>query len=254
MRAIREAIILAAGIGSRLRAVIDDRPKGLIEIGGQSLVGRSVTLLRAAGIRRITIVAGYQAEAYHAFARDRNYIRVLINEAYETTGSMASLAVALDAMRDLDVLILESDIAYEARALSAVLSGAENATLLSGPTGAGDEVWVSSEAGRLLAMSKRREDLTNVAGEFVGITRLSAPAAFAAHAVFKRFERAHRHGRMDYETGGLVQIAPVYPIATSLVPDLCWGEIDDEHQYARVVERVWPVITARAVDHRLRVQ
>lgn len=254
MRAIREAIILAAGIGSRLRAVIDDRPKGLIEIGGQSLVGRSVTLLRAAGIRRITIVAGYQAEVYHAFARDRNYIRVLINEAYETTGSMASLAVALDAMRDLDVLILESDIAYEARALSAVLSGAENATLLSGPTGAGDEVWVSSEAGRLLAMSKRREDLTNVAGEFVGITRLSAPAAFAAHAVFKRFERAHRHGRMDYETGGLVQIAPVYPIATSLVPDLCWGEIDDEHQYARVVERVWPVITARAVDHRLRVQ
>jgi len=254
VRAIREAIILAAGMGSRLRAVIDDRPKGLIEIGGQSLVGRSVTLLRAAGIRRITIVAGYQAEAYHAFARDRNDIRVLINEAYETSGSMASLAVALDAMRDLDVLILESDIAYEARALSAVLSGAENATLLSGPTGAGDEVWVSSEAGRLLAMSKRREDLTNVAGEFVGITRLSAPAAFAAHAVFKRFERAHRHGRMDYETGALVQIAPVYPIATSLVPDLCWGEIDDEHQYARVVERVWPVITARAVDHRLRVQ
>jgi choline kinase len=253
VRVVREAIILAAGTGSRLRAVVDNRPKGLIEIAGQSLVGRSIALLRDAGIRRITIVAGYRAEAYHAFARDRKYIRVLTNDAYETTGSMASLAVALDSIRDLDVLILESDIVYEARALTAVLSGAENATLLSGPTGAGDEVWVSSEAGRLLAMSKRREDLSNIAGEFVGITRLSAAAAFAAHAVFKRFELAHGHGRMDYETGALVQLAPVYSIATSLIPDLCWGEIDDELQYARVVERVWPIITGSA-DHRLRVQ
>jgi hypothetical protein len=59
---------------------------------------------------------------------------------------------------------------------------------------------------------------------------------------------------MDYETGGLVEIAPVYPIATSLVSDLCWGEIDDERHYARVVERVWPIITGAAADQRLRVQ
>ena len=254
MRPVRDAIILAAGMGTRLRSVVDDRPKGLIEIGGQSLVGRSIALLREAGVRRVTIVAGYRADSYRRFAADRKDVRVLVNDAFASTGSMASLAVALEATPDLDVLILESDIVYESRALAAVLSGVDNATLISGPTAAGDEVWVSAEDGRLRAMSKRREELANVAGEFVGITRLSAPAAFAVLAVFKRFVTTHRHGRMDYETGGLVEIAPVYPIATSLIADLCWGEIDDEQQYARVVERVWPVVTSTAADRRLRVQ
>ena len=65
---VRDAIVLAAGVGMRLRSVDDDRPKGLVEIGGETLIGRSIRLLRAAGIERITIVAGYRAESYLEFA------------------------------------------------------------------------------------------------------------------------------------------------------------------------------------------
>jgi 2-aminoethylphosphonate-pyruvate transaminase len=184
---VGEAIILAAGMGVRIRAVVDDRPKGLIAIDNQSLVGRSVQLLRSAGIGRITIVAGYRAEAYHAFARTVSDTRVVLNEAFDTTGSMASLAVGLDAVRDRDVLVLESDIVYERRALSALLSAGEDATVLSGPTGAGDEVWVSAPEGRLRAMTKHREELPTVDGEFVGLTRLSAQTASLMRRAFHRF-------------------------------------------------------------------
>lgn len=240
---VPEAIILAAGQGMRLRAVVDDRPKGLIEIDGQSLVGRSVALLRAAGIPRITIVAGYRAEAYQAFAGAAPDIRLLRNDAFTTTGSMASLAIALDATRQRDVLILESDIVYESRALDALLSGAPDSTLISGPTDAGDEVWVSSADGLLRAMSKRREELPSIAGEFVGITRLSGAACAAMLDAFHRCVAVRGHRLMDYETGGLVEVAAWRPIATSLISDLCWGEIDDERQYARVVQRVWPLVS-----------
>jgi len=239
---VREAVILAAGIGARLRAVMDDRPKGLIAIDGQSLVGRSVALLRDAGVARVTIVAGYRAEAYRAFARGTRDVRIVFNQAFESTGSMASLAVALDATPEADVLILESDIVYESRALTTILNGPADATLISGPTEAGDEVWVSSPEGRLRAMSKARAELQSVAGEFVGITRLSADAAGAMREAFNRFSASRGHGRMDYETGALVEIAQTHTIATPLIPDLCWGEIDDERQYARVIERVWPAI------------
>lgn len=236
----RDAIILAAGQGARLRGVVDDRPKGLIEIDGESLVGRSVRLLRAAGIGRITIVAGYRLEQYQSFAAGAPDVRIVINDQYATTGSMASLALALEDPGG-DVLVLESDIVYEARALTLILqSEADDATLISGETGAGDEVWVSAPQGRLAAMSKTRSELASVEGEFVGITRLSSPAGALMRRAFDRFLARHGHGRMDYETGGLVDVARVSPIATLLVPDLCWGEIDDERHLARVVDCVWP--------------
>jgi choline kinase len=239
---VADAIILAAGMGTRLRAVVDDRPKGLIEIGGQSLVGRSVSLLRSAGVRRVTIVAGYSADAYQRFARETEGVDVVLNDAFASTGSMASLAIGLDAVGPRNVLVLESDIAFEARALKTIQAGPPNATLMSGPTDAGDEVWVSAPNGRLAAMSKQRADLPSVAGEFVGITRLSAPASAAMRFAFERFTASNGHGRMDYETGALVEVAARHPMAALLIPDLCWGEIDDERQYARVVGEVWPAI------------
>src|SRR5262249_52700149 len=58
------AVILAAGQGIRLRSMIEDRPKGLIEIGGETLLARSLRLLHEAGVTDITIVAGHLAGHY----------------------------------------------------------------------------------------------------------------------------------------------------------------------------------------------
>jgi 2-aminoethylphosphonate-pyruvate transaminase len=227
----RQAIILAAGQGVRLRATVDDRPKGLIEIRGETLVGRSIRLLRAHGVTRMTVVAGYRAEQYQQLAQRDGDVEILINDRFATTGTMTSLLVALDAKPSDEVLVLESDIIYEPRALAAIVeSPATTSTLVSGPTAAGDEVWVDAVANRLRAMSKDRRRLSTVVGEFVGITRLSREAADAMRRC-----RAQR----DYETGGLVAIAEQHHVATIVVDDLQWGEIDDEQQYARVASMLW---------------
>jgi len=239
---VRHAIILAAGLGTRLRSVADDRPKGLIEIDGETLVGRSVRLLRSAGIHHITIVTGYAADYYERFAAGQPDIHLAPNDKFASAGSMASLAIALDRVRH-DVLVLESDLVYESRALKTMLSAAaSDSTLVSGPTKAGDEVWVYAPEGRLHAMTKIAHELPAITGEFVGITRLSASAATAMVHAFKSFVDAHGHGRMDYETDALVAVARLYPIAAIVVKDLCWGEIDDEQQYARVVQHIWPAV------------
>jgi len=234
------AVILAAGQGARLRSTIDDRPKGLIEIDGETLVGRSLRLLRAAGIADVTIVAGYRAAQYHRLAASRAGVRIVVNDAFATTGSMASFAVALDGGVGGDLLLLESDIIYEPRAIEAILAPqAEDATLVSGPTHAGDEVWVDAPDGRLRTMSKRRGEVADVVGEFVGITRLSAGAAASMRAQFARFVQIHGHARMDYDTGALVAVARERELAVVVVPDLQWGEIDDDRQLARVMSMRW---------------
>jgi choline kinase len=235
--------MLAAGMGTRLRSIIDARPKGLIEINGETLAGRSVRVLREAGIDDVTIVAGYCAEQFERFADQQPGVRTVLNERFATSGSMASLARALDAADpdDTDVLVLESDIVYETRALSAILaSAAPDATLVSGRTGAGDEVWVCAPHGQLQAMSKRAADVPSIAGEFVGITRLSAEGARAMRRAFAAFVARCGHERMDYETDALVEVAGGRAIATVFVPDLVWGEIDDERHLARVTGQIWP--------------
>src|SRR5262245_53108529 len=234
------AVVLAAGQGIRLRSMVDDRPKGLIEIGGETLVGRSVRLLREAGIGDVTIVAGHLSEQYAQFCCGHAGIGLVINAQYATAGSMASFVAAFDAGVAGDMLLLESDILYERRALTAILaSPLDAATVVSGPARAGDEVWVHAVEGRLRGMSKRRDDLPSSVGEFVGISRLSAGAAVAMREAFAAFAATHGHTRVDYETGGLVAVAQQRPVGVVVVPDLQWGEIDDERHYARVSAMRW---------------
>jgi hypothetical protein len=91
-------------------------------------------------------------------------------------------------------------------------------------------------------MSKQLDDMPNAMGEFVGITRLSREACAAMREAFSAFVRQNGHARMNYETDALVEIANRQPVAAVLVPDLLWGEIDDDRQFTRVVQSVWPAL------------
>ena len=56
------AIILAAGLGSRLHPHTIDRPKSMLEFGGQTLLGRLIKTFQDSGINDITVVTGYKSE------------------------------------------------------------------------------------------------------------------------------------------------------------------------------------------------
>jgi len=227
-------------MGPRLADLFPDRPKGFVEIGGETLIDRSLRLLTERGIERTVIVAGHLGERYHALAKRRPGVEVVDNPAFATTGSMASLARALEVV-DEDHLLLESDLFYEERALDRLLAApAPDVLLVSGPTGATDEVWVEAVDGRLRAMSKTGSELTRVSGELVGIVKVSATVGRALADAYADFVRRHGHGRMSYEMDALVDVARSHPIHVELVPDLLWGEVDYERHYLRVRDEIQP--------------
>ncbi|MCB1760063.1 MAG: phosphocholine cytidylyltransferase family protein [Gammaproteobacteria bacterium] len=246
---LRQAVILAAGMGTRLRPIGHQGPKGALALGGESLVGTSIERLRRVGIERITIVTGYQPEFYRALADERpDLICTLHNADFADSGSMYSLYLARAAVKE-GFLLLESDLIYEQRALTALLTQPEeNLILLSGPTDAGDEVYVETDADRKLrAMSKRRAQLGPlVAGELVGISKISAP-------LYTRMcEYAGRHFaggdlHLDYETDALVAAARTLPVHCLAIDDLLWSEIDDESHYRRA-QRIERLILAREAE------
>ena len=79
-----KAIILAAGVGERLRPLTDHKPKCLVELGGVPLLNRQINTLKSKGIVDITVVAGYLAEQIHKIPG----IRVILNSKYETLSKL----------------------------------------------------------------------------------------------------------------------------------------------------------------------
>lgn len=240
---VRSAVILAAGCGRRLGPRGARLPKGFVCLGERSLIEESVARLEAVGVRRVVVVTGHEAEHYARFAQGRPGVETVFNPRYAVTGSLASLAVALEGL-DEDFLLLESDLTYEARGLRALLAyPSRDALLVSGPTGSGDEVYVEAEGDRLVDLSKQRARLgPSVLGEFVGITRVSAALAERLRAVAAAL--VPREPQADYERA-LVGAARVQPISLCLVPDLAWSEVDDEGQLLRARVEVYPRVRQR---------
>ncbi len=239
------AVILAAGRGVRMGARGELTPKGLIEIGGSSLMAQSVATLRDWGAARIRIVTGHLAEQYEAAFAGANDVELIYNDRYATTGSLRSLAVGLEGV-DGPCVIVESDLLYAPQALVPI-DGTCNRFVVSGPTEMGDEVYVwahSVQAGpqHLIDMSKDPNMMAEPhLGEMVGITGLTAEAT----ARMKRLaaQTLARDPEEHYEPP-IVALARQTAIEVYLIEDLAWCEIDDEEMLTRAQARIYPKVEA----------
>ena len=137
---IREAVIVGAGLGSRLKDMTKDRPKGFLELEGMYLVEMSIRKLIEHGIERIIIGTGYCSEWYDELAQKYPAIETVHNADYATTGSMGTLQVCAPLVKG-DFLLLESDLVYDSIALFTLLNDSHrNVILGSGATNSGDEI------------------------------------------------------------------------------------------------------------------
>jgi len=241
MTSLKQAVILAAGKGERLTPIFSERPKGFIELAGQPIIERSIKRLLASGFQTITVVTGYAATYYEALARRYPAIRLIHNPHYADSGSLYSLYCAREAVTG-SALIIESDLVYENRALEVLLNYPRStAILMSGFTHSGDEVYLSTRGEYFLKMSKRREELPNVAGELVGLSKVS-PEAFAA--LMQYAEKCFQRDRRWHYEDGFNGIADMLEVFVCKLDDLIWAEIDTPEHLRRVQEKILPQLSS----------
>lgn len=164
-----KAIIMAAGIGSRLKNINSNKPKCLIESEGISLISRSVAMLEDKNITDICVITGYRSDLIRQELQDR--VRFLHNPYYEVTNSIASLWLAKNMLTD-DVLLMNADLYYETSVLETALAQTGNAVMLSDCTRIIDaDFRFGVEGSRIL---KAGNQLTNQEThcEYVGIVRI----------------------------------------------------------------------------------
>ena len=173
MKRINLAVILAAGVGIRIRPLVEKKPKGFISFGGEAIIKNSIGKLNYSGISKIVIVTGYQDHFYEELSEEFSQIKTIKNQHYSESGSMYSLYTARHMINE-DFILLESDILYETRALTELINNRnKDVILVSGPTKSSDEVYVASENGKVVNISKDKEKIRNLAGELVGISKIS---------------------------------------------------------------------------------
>ena len=237
---IKEAVILAGGLGSRLKDKTKTMPKGFLEIGGTAIVEQSVQKLLAHGIEKIIIGTGHCNEYYDRLAQKYPAIITVKNERYAETGSMGTLECCAPLVTG-SFLLLESDLIYDSIGLFTLINDErKNLILASGATHSGDEVYLQADADmRLTGLSKKKQDLHSILGELVGITKLTKEALNNMCA----YAKAHHNDlpKMEYEHA-LLKIAETDAVAVKKIEYYVWREIDDEDHLAMAVNDIYPHI------------
>lgn len=113
-----KAVILAAGRGSRLAPITDDIPKGLIELGGETILHRELRLLAEHHIdsAEIHIVTGYRSEKI-----EQIWPNVIYNELWNAKENSYSVLLALEKLGVDDFLFLDSDLLFDGLLLDKML-------------------------------------------------------------------------------------------------------------------------------------
>jgi histidinol-phosphate/aromatic aminotransferase/cobyric acid decarboxylase-like protein/choline kinase len=123
-----QAVILAAGMGTRLGKYTQGNTKCMLRINGRTLIERALDALDGEGIRKCVIVVGYQKENLMRFvgAKYKNIdIEYIANDLYKKTNNIYSLYLARERLTQDDTILLESDLIFEERIIKDLLDSPE---------------------------------------------------------------------------------------------------------------------------------
>ena len=241
---ITQAVILAAGMGVRLKELNRGIPKGFISLADNiPIIEHSIEALLACGISDIIIVTGFMDEHYENLRSRYPQIKTVRNEKFSETGTMYSLWCARKLL-NTDFILLESDLIFETRAIRELLkSPVKNSLLITGKTEAGDEVYVAADGGRVKQISKDKQVLGSIVGEFVGVSRLSYD--FYLKLIRIAEESFESDLKVSYDMDCFVTVADKIPLGFLKIENLLWAEIDDALQLKRA-QKIWKEIKSQS--------
>ncbi|MDR2914036.1 MAG: phosphocholine cytidylyltransferase family protein [Tannerella sp.] len=176
-----KALILAAGTASRLRPLTENMPKCLLEIGGKCFLARTIDALLANDIRDITIITGFLREKIEGFVAE-SYpelnVGFINNERYELTNNIYSLWLAKKSMKDHDFLLLDSDILFDKKLITALIEYpvSDCLALNRHPLGE-EEIKIIVDSGNKVTEISKTCCIEKAIGESVGIEKISSSYA-----------------------------------------------------------------------------
>jgi L-glutamine-phosphate cytidylyltransferase len=239
------ALILAAGRGSRMGPLSEERPKCLIELAGRSLLERQITALRGGGAEEIGVVRGYRADMLHVPG-----LAHFDNARWAATNMVMSLATAASWLRSGPVIVSYADIFYRSELVRA-LGRAPGALVVAYDRSwrslwtrrfadplADAETFRTGPGGELLEIGGKTNRIEDIEGQYMGLLKFAPSGWHAVEALLSTLDEPARD-RLDM-TGLLSRLLARQAIPIGTVgTDGHWGEMDNASDvgiYEKMVE------------------
>ena len=214
-----KAVILAAGRGSRLGKYTDDKPKCLIERGGETLLDRELRLLSDLGIKAqdVFVVAGY----LHGQLENKP-CNILINKEWSVKENSYSVLVALEAL-DFgdDVVVLDADLCFERALLEDLIYDPRDNVLL------GKEIPDTNESTGIVVDERMRALAIGKQYGNTGLVYASMYKFSKDTAVAYGRELRKKKNQSTWYTAALTDVLRESPFYVKIAEGR-WCEVDDE--------------------------
>ncbi len=225
-----KAIIMAAGVGSRLLEINNGRPKCLISTGKETLISRMVRLLRQRNVNDITVITGYMSYLVHQNLGEK--VRYFDNPFYRVTNSIASLWLARELLTE-DVILMNADLFLEENILDVALSQRKDVVMLSDSTRIETADFRFGVDGDRVVKTGNKLTNDETDCEYVGVVRIDANFIdqFKNH-----LEYLLSKGDFNNWWEGVLYslIEQGMDIYHTDIKGTLWTEVDDHNDYKRL--------------------
>ena len=241
-----QVIVLAAGMGKRLKDKTKNNTKCMVEIHGKPMIAHSFDILtrKQYGIKRIVMVVGYYGDKVKKYLGSRYNgvpIEYIDNPIYDKTNNIYSLALAKEKLLEDDTLLLESDLVFQCLAITSLLECPYPDIMLATPvTKFQDQYYVEVDNEGVLTRCSTDKDELTVYGEMVGIHKIGN--VFYKEMCEDYARKVEASPKLGYE----LELEDISRSRRSLhvlkVDDLKWYEIDDPADLAYAEEHILPFL------------
>jgi choline kinase len=173
-----KAVILAAGVASRLKPLTDNTPKCLLKIGNKNILERTIDNLIRNDVNDIIIVTGFKQEKIVQFVKaeyPRIKVEYLYNDKYDSTNNIYSLWMTKDLVINDDMILMDSDILFDYKIIELLLnSGYQNCLAVRSDHELSDEeIKVTVDSNKVIKKISKVVDPKIAIGESIGIEKFS---------------------------------------------------------------------------------
>lgn len=232
-----KAIILAAGMGSRIKPLTDNCPKSLLKVGGKTILERMLSRIQDCGITEVIFVLGYlegQIRDYVTSQFPGIDATFVVNEAFSTTNTGYSLMLALRHTQGATIVKFDADVVFDVRILRHLIDSDHETCLCIDKHIQLDaeEIKVTiDDDNRVMKVSKSVPPKDAI-GESIGIEKICGPITLTLLAHLEKFMGDPAHHQEYYEASYERLIATGAPFHTLDISGLNWVEIDTKEDYA----------------------
>ena len=228
------AVLLAAGMGTRISRYLSGKPKCTVDIGGITLIENTVQMLQSKGIKDIAIVLGYRGDVIRDILKDYD-ISFYENPFYDVTNSIASMWFARDFLKVEDrYIIMNGDVFLEDKLLDEIVAETGSPVMFADGSRKEEADYKFKYENGILRKYGKELTGDDITGEYIGLG--SFDYSFISFFTEEMEAMISRQQHNVWWENIVYEISRDRDVYVRDIAGMFWAEVDYIEDYKRILE------------------